>query len=287
MFERRTESWAGRGRPVPDPPQLLHDMRPEPEHVRQPKSPSDQREHMHLTRPVPLQLGHLGKGPAIGFWSITDLTSTAPANTLRPVASWVNTIGPIFSIDEDEIKHRGIEAEEKKIENYQRFFLPIFAVKLPDIILRGLKSGMGTVHVDACVFGGFDLRGVWGVWIFAELLVFLWLLFLLPVLLFGRSWLGNFAVNLHARSLQILVLEFCLVCSPSYYLNCLSPTSKAGEISLIHFLSSYGLWRLRPHRLWSSSFSQKYFILFFLLLNPIYEHLEIIYCMDTIFLIKF
>nr|DAD30557.1 TPA_asm: hypothetical protein HUJ06_009408 [Nelumbo nucifera] len=75
------------GRPVPVPPQLLHAMRPDPAQVRQPTSPSDQRVHMQLTRPVPLQLGHLGHGPAMGFCSITDFTNTAPAKTPRPVAS--------------------------------------------------------------------------------------------------------------------------------------------------------------------------------------------------------
>lgn len=80
-------SWAGKGRPVPVPPQLLHAMRPDPEQARHPTSPSDQREQRHVTSPVPLQLGHLGNGPAMGFWSMTDLTRTAPASTLRPVAS--------------------------------------------------------------------------------------------------------------------------------------------------------------------------------------------------------
>lgn len=88
---------AGMGRPVPVPPQLLQPMRPEPAHVLHPTSPSDQREQMQVTRPVPLQVGQRGKGPAMGFWllSMTDFTRTAPASTLRPVASWVNTTGPI------------------------------------------------------------------------------------------------------------------------------------------------------------------------------------------------
>ena len=73
-------------------------MQPDPAQVRQPASPSDQRLQRQATLPVPLQLGHLGKwvGPIMGLWSISDFTSAAPANTLRPVASWVNTIGPIF-----------------------------------------------------------------------------------------------------------------------------------------------------------------------------------------------
>lgn len=87
----------GKGRPVPDPPQLLQPMRPEPEHVLQPISPSDQREQRQGTRPVPLQLGHRGNdGPAMGFWSMTCLTRTAPARTLRPVANWLITSGPIW-----------------------------------------------------------------------------------------------------------------------------------------------------------------------------------------------
>ncbi|KAI4336580.1 hypothetical protein L6164_015092 [Bauhinia variegata] len=75
------------GRPVPLPPQLLQNVRPEPAHVRHPTSPSDQREHMQVTRPVPLQVGQRGNEPAMGFCSITDFTKTAPANTLRPVAN--------------------------------------------------------------------------------------------------------------------------------------------------------------------------------------------------------
>lgn len=92
-------SLAGKGRPVPEPPQLLHIMRPEPEHVRQPLSPSDQREQRQDTWPVPLHVGQRVKGgPAIGFWSITDFTITAPASTPSPVANWVATKGPMFVI---------------------------------------------------------------------------------------------------------------------------------------------------------------------------------------------
>lgn len=94
----RTEIWAGMGRPVPDPPQLLHAVRPDPEQLRQPTSPSDHREQKHETRPEPLQLGQRGNrpGPAIGVRSMTCLTMTAPARTLIPVASWVSTRGPIL-----------------------------------------------------------------------------------------------------------------------------------------------------------------------------------------------
>ncbi|RDY11855.1 hypothetical protein CR513_03434, partial [Mucuna pruriens] len=71
-------------------------MRPDPAHVEHPTSPSDQREQRHVTRPVPLHVGQRENGPAMGLWSITDLTRTAPASTLRPVASWLSTIGPII-----------------------------------------------------------------------------------------------------------------------------------------------------------------------------------------------
>lgn len=86
----------GRGRPVPEPPQLLQAVRPEPAQDRQPTSPSDHRVQKQVIRPEPLQVGHLVNGPAMGFWSITDFTRAAPANTPRPVANWVSTIGPIF-----------------------------------------------------------------------------------------------------------------------------------------------------------------------------------------------
>ncbi|KAF1867924.1 hypothetical protein Lal_00042438 [Lupinus albus] len=87
-FGGRTAILIGMGRPVPVPPQLLQPMRPEPAQVLQPTSPSDQREQRHVTRPVPLHVGQRGKGPAMGFRSMTDFTRTAPARTLRPVASW-------------------------------------------------------------------------------------------------------------------------------------------------------------------------------------------------------
>ncbi|OIW14665.1 hypothetical protein TanjilG_33007 [Lupinus angustifolius] len=86
---------AGKGRPVPVPPQLLQTMRPEPEHVLQPKSRSDQREQKQVTRPVPLQVGQRMNEPAMGLLSINDFTITAPARTVRPVANWVRTIGPM------------------------------------------------------------------------------------------------------------------------------------------------------------------------------------------------
>lgn len=53
----------------------------------------------------------------MGLWSITDLTRTAPASTLRPV---VSTIGPILALlevtngDELKIEKGGREREEEK-----------------------------------------------------------------------------------------------------------------------------------------------------------------------------
>lgn len=92
----------GSGRPVPDPRQLLHIIRPEPPHVLHPLSPSDQRLQTQLTRPVPLQLEHLGPRPIILFLlilSIADFNRAAPANTLNPLPiSFNTTIGPISSI---------------------------------------------------------------------------------------------------------------------------------------------------------------------------------------------
>jgi len=57
-----------------------------------------------------LQDGH--NGPAMGFWSITDLTRTAPASTLRPVANWVRTIGPIILQRTKTIRQRERERDE-------------------------------------------------------------------------------------------------------------------------------------------------------------------------------
>lgn len=87
-----TESRAGMGRPVPVPPQLLHDILPEPAHVRHPTSLSDHLEHRHVTRPLPSHVGHLGQPPAppppaIGLLSKAVFTSMAPARTPNPVAS--------------------------------------------------------------------------------------------------------------------------------------------------------------------------------------------------------
>ncbi|KAJ0988852.1 hypothetical protein J5N97_007208 [Dioscorea zingiberensis] len=84
------------GRPVPDPPQPLHAMRPDPAQVRHPTSPSDHREQRQATLPVPLHFTQRGHPPAIGRCSITDFTSIAPASTPSPVASCdTTTSGPI------------------------------------------------------------------------------------------------------------------------------------------------------------------------------------------------
>ena len=69
------------------PPQLLQAIRPNLEQVRHLVSPSDQREQRHKIRPISLQLGHLGNGLAMVFWSMTDLTRAALANTPKLVAS--------------------------------------------------------------------------------------------------------------------------------------------------------------------------------------------------------
>nr|GMD96811.1 hypothetical protein PanWU01x14_222030 [Ipomoea batatas] len=119
-----SESWLKRGRlsygrPVPVPPQLLQAIRPEPAQVRQPTSPSDQREQRQETLPVPLQEGHRGNlpDPIIAFCSITDLTRTAPAKTPRPVANGVSTSGPIDCIIDrmrSKLRDRGDEDDELK-----------------------------------------------------------------------------------------------------------------------------------------------------------------------------
>ncbi|ESQ44726.1 hypothetical protein EUTSA_v10003299mg [Eutrema salsugineum] len=44
----------------------------------------------------------------MGFWSMTDLTKTAPAKTLRPVASCVITIGPIVVAKKKRLRIFGI-----------------------------------------------------------------------------------------------------------------------------------------------------------------------------------
>jgi hypothetical protein len=60
-----TDNCTGNGRPVPDPPQLLHAMRPDPAHVRHPISSSDQRVQRQVTRPVPLQVAQRGRDEVV------------------------------------------------------------------------------------------------------------------------------------------------------------------------------------------------------------------------------
>lgn len=93
----------GSGRAVPDPPQLLQTIFPEPAQERHPTSPSDHREHRHVTRPVPLHVSHRGHPPAIGRpLSIADFTIAAPTRTPSPVASWeTSTRGPIVTSEEE------------------------------------------------------------------------------------------------------------------------------------------------------------------------------------------
>ncbi|KAI4373783.1 hypothetical protein MLD38_011865 [Melastoma candidum] len=91
FMETRTQI----GRPVPMPPQLPQAIRPDPEQVLQPTSPSVHPEQRQLTQPVPLQVRHLWKGPVMVFWSMTVFTRAAPAKALRPVASGVSANGPI------------------------------------------------------------------------------------------------------------------------------------------------------------------------------------------------
>ncbi|KAG0489260.1 hypothetical protein HPP92_008071 [Vanilla planifolia] len=91
------------GRPVPEPPQLLQVLRPDPAQVRHPTSPSDHREQKQSTLPVPLQVGQRGPPPPpsppdIGGRSrpsTATFSSIAPATTPSPVA---NTWGLILSL---------------------------------------------------------------------------------------------------------------------------------------------------------------------------------------------
>jgi len=46
---------------VPEPPQLRQGILPDPAQVRQPESPSDQRLHMHSTRPEPPHVAQRGR----------------------------------------------------------------------------------------------------------------------------------------------------------------------------------------------------------------------------------
>nr|GMD98036.1 hypothetical protein PanWU01x14_222030 [Ipomoea batatas] len=133
-----SESWLIRGRlshgrPVPVPPQLLQAIRPEPAQVRQPTSPSDQREQRQETLPVPLQEGHRGNlpDPIIAFCSITDLTRTAPAKTPRPVANGVMAM--ITAVEE---KRRCEPAEDQRTASPDLLPAPYMLVALHQICSR-------------------------------------------------------------------------------------------------------------------------------------------------------
>ncbi|KAI5076970.1 hypothetical protein GOP47_0009035 [Adiantum capillus-veneris] len=83
----------GMGRPVPDPPQLLHLAIPDPPHAPQPELPSDHREQKHGTRRAPSHVGHRGRGMyddlalvALSSASRMDLAATAPARSPMPDA---------------------------------------------------------------------------------------------------------------------------------------------------------------------------------------------------------
>lgn len=88
----------GIGRPVPEPPQLLQIIFPEPLHVLQPISLSDHFVHIHGTLRVPLQVAH-SLPPAIGFWSSasrTDFTNHALASNEAPWTICIATPGDIL-----------------------------------------------------------------------------------------------------------------------------------------------------------------------------------------------
>ncbi|KAE8814116.1 hypothetical protein D1007_08759 [Hordeum vulgare] len=90
-------SRAGIGRPVPEPPQLRHRLRPEPEHVPQPTSPSDQRLQRHSSRPVPLHVEQRGRAshldaagspsPVVRFAITTPASIPSPADAITTGAT--------------------------------------------------------------------------------------------------------------------------------------------------------------------------------------------------------
>ena len=93
-------SRAGSGRPVPEPPQLRHRLRPEPEHVPQPTSPSDQRLQRHSSRPVPLHVEQRGRASHLddaGSPSpVPRLANATPASIPSP-ADAITTGETIFA----------------------------------------------------------------------------------------------------------------------------------------------------------------------------------------------
>lgn len=91
----------GIGLPVPEPPQLLQTIFPDPLHVLQPTSSSDHLVHMHGTLRDPLQVGHC-LPPIIGFCfssaSKMDFTSHALATSEAPCTTWTIPPGPILPL---------------------------------------------------------------------------------------------------------------------------------------------------------------------------------------------
>ena len=77
---------------MPEPPQLRHRLRPEPEHVPQPTSPSDQRLQRHSSRPVPLHVDQRGRAfhldaagspsPVVRFAIATPASIPSPADAI-------------------------------------------------------------------------------------------------------------------------------------------------------------------------------------------------------------
>lgn len=188
------------GRPVPDPPQLLHAMRPDPEQVRQPTSPSDHRVHIHVTRPVPLQRGHLGNCPAMGFWSMTDLTRTAPAKTLSPVANWVNTSGPMiipWKRMGSKTERRSVNRKRERNEDLSKWH------KWPILFSWEYKSGDWVEHVDVPVVCG-SVGWIFVVW---------WIRFWILVAFRDEAscllgWMGSLLGQSNSRSEAKSMVEF-------------------------------------------------------------------------------
>lgn len=79
---------------MPEPPQLRHCLRPDPEQVPQPTSPSDQRLQRHSSRPVPLHVEQRGRAshleaagrPSVRFAMAKPASIPSPADAI--------TIGP-------------------------------------------------------------------------------------------------------------------------------------------------------------------------------------------------
>ena len=89
----------GMGLPVPEPPQLLQVIFPEPQHVLHPTSLSDHLVHRQGTFRVPLHVAHC-LPPAMGFCSSAskiDFTIHAPAMTDTPCTTCTTTPGDIVA----------------------------------------------------------------------------------------------------------------------------------------------------------------------------------------------